>query len=149
MRNFKSPWGQRKVELEARFWSKVDWDIHNPGCWEWKAAKDPNGYGRFGFAGEVVLAHRLAYELEVGEILLPHLDHKCRNTSCVNPDHLEPVTVRENGMRGKGTGTEAHCRDGHLRSPGNTYIKPNGGPACRPCRTERTREFRLRRRARK
>ena len=66
-----------------RFWSKV-----NPGglCWEWTAARRPDGYGTFGVAGVSLGAHRVAYSLAFG---LPKagltLDHLCRNTSCVNP----------------------------------------------------------------
>jgi hypothetical protein len=45
-------------------------------------------------------AHVVMYERHVG--LVPdglELDHLCRNTSCVNPSHLEPVTHAENMRR--------------------------------------------------
>jgi hypothetical protein len=79
---------------EARFWSYV---TKTEGCWEWKGAKDGDGYGHLGVAGSVVGAHRYAYELLVGPIPEGlHLDHLCRNRPCVNPDHLEPVTQAVN-----------------------------------------------------
>lgn len=73
-------------------------------CWVWQWAKDPNGYGRIntGTTGDSELAHRYIYKSFRGEIpaSLP-LDHLCRNPSCVNPDHLEPVTHRTNIHRGR------------------------------------------------
>lgn len=72
------------------------------GCWAWVSAKDRDGYGLFWLdnARRAVRAHRLLYELLVGPIP-PELqiDHLCRNTGCVRPDHLEPVTAAENSRR--------------------------------------------------
>lgn len=79
------------------FWSYVF--FHEDGCWEWTGAKTAAGYGQFTRRKEY--AHRHAYEDLVGPI--PEglvIDHLCRNPSCVNPDHLEPVTQRENIRRG-------------------------------------------------
>lgn len=88
------------VPLEDRFWRKV---AKGEGCWEWQAARDSNGYGVFnkGEGRGLDRAHRVAYELLVGAIppgLV--LDHLCRNKSCCNPGHLEPVTIGENIRRG-------------------------------------------------
>lgn len=70
------------------------------GCWEWVRALDVNGYGRNG----ATLAHRMVYTRERGPIPEGlHLDHLCRNTLCVNPDHLEPVTNAVNSRRGNMT----------------------------------------------
>jgi hypothetical protein len=70
------------------------------GCILWTGAKNEHGYGRFGIDGITYYAHRVAYVLAVGEI--PEgtsLDHKCRRRACINAEHLEPVTQRENVRR--------------------------------------------------
>lgn len=75
----------------------------NTGCWLWTGcAGSANGYGYFSKrrADGASLAHRAAYELFVGQIPTDlHIDHLCRNTFCVNPAHLEPVTQLENNKR--------------------------------------------------
>ncbi|MDP9224875.1 MAG: HNH endonuclease [Actinomycetota bacterium] len=98
------------------------------------------------------LAHRVAYELLVGPI--PEgltLDHLCRNTSCVNPQHLEPVTVRENVLRGMGWGAKnkrkTHCHRGHPFDAKNTLRIPGGTRKCRTCANQASREYRLRKKA--
>jgi hypothetical protein len=88
------------MEFEERFWSKVAWG-GDEECWQWLRATNRDGYGQFHVPGHGMgAAHRVAYELEVGEI--PKgltLDHNCENKSCVNPLHLEPVTQAENNRR--------------------------------------------------
>lgn len=72
------------------------------GCWEWTAAIQSSGYGSFGYGGKgkTVLAHRWSYEHHVGPISTGlTIDHLCHNTRCVNPKHLEPVTLAENNRR--------------------------------------------------
>ncbi|MFI9344986.1 HNH endonuclease signature motif containing protein [Streptomyces sp. NPDC052773] len=87
------------LDPHAQIMSKVD--KNGPGgCWLWKGHVLPTGYGTVNAFGTVLLAHRAAYRLLVGPI--PDgltLDHLCRVTHCVNPDHLEPVTRRENIRR--------------------------------------------------
>jgi len=119
-----------------RFWEKVD---QSGDCWEWKATKQPKGYGLFGLEGQSRLAHRVAYELTIGPI--PEglvIDHLCRNRSCVNPAHMEPVTSRENTLRGKTLAAEnvkkTHCPKGHPYAGENLYIQPRTGKRfCRAC----------------
>lgn len=89
-----------------RFLEKVE--VDPSGCWLWTAKRNSKGYGIFWTgpktkerAGTWNRAHRVAYRLFVGPIpdgML--LDHLCRVPGCVNPDHLEPVTNRENLLRG-------------------------------------------------
>lgn len=86
-------------EYLARFCRKVN---RTKGCWNWTGGKNPRtGYGRFWVTQEQDrLAHRLAYEWAGNKI--PDgltIDHLCSNKTCVNPDHLEPVTRGENTAR--------------------------------------------------
>ena len=88
-----------RIEPAVRFWAKIQ--RAESGCWIWQGAL-VRGYGSFqtGAAGGSVLAHRYAYELLVEPIPLGlTIDHLCRNTRCVNPSHLEPVTLAENIRR--------------------------------------------------
>jgi hypothetical protein len=131
-----------------RFWEKVE---KTGGCWNWTAGLNAAGYGMFS-DGKTRLAHRFAYEMVVGKI--PdglQLDHLCRNRSCVRPDHLEPVTNRENCLRGESPfakhARQTHCVNGHEFTPENTYLYPPPGVvskytprrACRACLSARAR----------
>lgn len=126
---------------EERFWAKVDKNGPVPlarpdlgPCWVWTGGKHEKGYGRFWFDGSVQPAHRVAYELLVGPI--PdglHLDHLCRTPSCVNPGHVEPVTMLENFRRGRHVNREkTHCPQGHVYDDENTYVE-GGRRHCRIC----------------
>lgn len=97
--------------LPERFWAKVR-PAHGT-CWEWTGSRTKDGYGRFHWNGRLVQAHRLAYETLIETIQPPELksDHLCRNPSCVNPLHIEPVTNAENCRRGKLLNRET-CRKG-------------------------------------
>jgi hypothetical protein len=130
------------LTAEQRFWPKVR---KTDSCWIWTAAKGPLGYGAFWTGERLTGAHRFSYELLVGPIQEGlDLDHLCRNPSCVNPAHLDPVTHQVNlarGETGKATGAKnrakTHCPRGHEYSPVNTYINPGSGQrCCRTCRHE-------------
>lgn len=88
---------------EPRFWAKVD---KSGECWEWTAGLR-DGYGSFkeGTKGRTHSSHRLSYELTVGPIPQGMLiDHRCRNKRCVRPEHLRPVTRKQNGEHRAGPG---------------------------------------------
>jgi hypothetical protein len=117
-------------------------------CWEWTAGRDKNGYGQFrSDDGVTTKAHRLLWELLVGSI--PEgleLDHLCRNPSCVNPAHLEPVTHAENVARGQAGAHHArktHCPRGHEYSETNTYVRPDrlNRRECIICRSDAARRY--------
>ena len=69
-------------------------------CWLWTCSSKLTGYRQCSYQGKLYGAHRLVYTLLVGTIPKGYeIDHLCRVTRCVNPDHLEPVTRRENLRR--------------------------------------------------
>ena len=91
--------GSPKPPPRRNFWDLVD-KAGPGGCWLWLGLKNESGYGRIEVGGRNLKAHRRAYELTVGPI--PDgltIDHLCRTKACVNPRHLEPVTLRENLAR--------------------------------------------------
>lgn len=106
-------------------------------CLVW-TGNAPHGYGTFWLDGRKVRAHRFSYERFVGPI--PdglELDHLCRNTRCVNPEHLEPVTRAENLRRAHWPNSrKTHCKHGHEYTSENTYHW-RGHRVCRTCQKER------------
>lgn len=133
------------AEEAGRFWAKVD---KSGDCWEWTASHNGRGYGQFFVSRNgkkaSIRAHRWAYESVVGPI--PDgltLDHLCRHPWCVRPDHLEPVTMRENLLRGNGwSGRHAratHCPRGHEYTLENTVYDHGTRRRCRTCKNARRR----------
>lgn len=124
----------------------AEWGDRGP-CWEWTAAKT-GGYGVVQFNGRVQRAHRVVYEALIAKIP-DHLesDHLCRNRSCVNPRHIEPVTSVVNNARSDSASAkharQTHCHRGHQFTEANTYLRKRGHKTerfCRECMRERDRE---------
>ena len=134
-----------KLTEEERFWAKVE---ITDRCWLWTAGCS-RGYARFRYeGGQHVYAHRYAWELLVGEI--PEgmtIDHLCRVSHCVNPEHMRVVTHRENVLAEHSQSPSAinfrktHCIRGHSLSGDNLYLRPGAeGWQCRACWKARRRE---------
>ncbi len=135
------------AQLE-RFFRKFE-ICEDTGCWDWIAACESRGYGHF-YAGRYWCAHRVSYELFVGPIPIGlTLDHLCRNRRCVNPEHLEPVSHRENILRGMSpladNARRTHCRRGHPLFGDNVKLE-NGGRRCLCCEWLKIHLYRFRRR---
>lgn len=123
----------------------------NTGCWIWHGCILKGGYGQIQWEGRRQYAHRVSYQIFKGEIFEGlFLDHLCRNRACVNPEHLEPVTPRENLLRGMTKAAEnakkTHCPEGHEYRIENTYIRKtrDRGRGCKTCRVAATRRWRAR-----
>lgn len=140
--------GPKAKPASERFASKLSFKPN--GCVEWTAGTNGVGYGLFHpyttTGNKKVYAHRWSYEQRYGEIPEGlHLDHLCRNTRCVNPDHLEPVTPRVNILRGISdpalNARKALCHKGHPFTPENVYVNPGTGYRnCRECNRIRDRK---------
>lgn len=130
----------------AKFWQRVDKGM---SCWNFRGELI-QGYGhvyvRHHGKRKRIRAHRLAWFLLKGPI--PEglvTDHLCRNRRCVNPDHIELVTNRENVLRGIGLSAQsarkALCLRGHPLTPIRSTQRLR---VCRTCQNERNRQWRLR-----
>jgi hypothetical protein len=126
-----------------RFFKKVN---KTSGCWIWIGAINNYGYGMVQINGSKHSAHRISYEIAKGAIADNlQIDHLCRNRRCINPEHLEAITQKENLLRGETIAaknkSKTHCPKGHPYSKKNTIMKNKGGGyrsrQCRICRNEK------------
>lgn len=126
--------------------------VDENGCWIWQLHLSPGGYGYVKIgprsARVQVMSHRLSYMAFVGEI--PEglqLDHLCRVRACCNPAHLEPVTCRENLLRGEtyaaANVAKSECPQGHPYVAENLR-KNKPGRNCRECHREYMRDYNAR-----
>lgn len=119
--------------------------INTDECWLFAGNKDQAGYGSIWRNNKNLRAHRVTYENFKGEIPEGyHIDHLCRTPPCINPDHLEAVTPRENVLRGIGVAAKSAkrsaCIHGHTYTEANTYMRRNNR-VCRTCAKEWAREY--------
>lgn len=139
-------WGE---PLRTRGWSIED-KIRvrtspepNTGCWFFTGALNEDGYGMLnGGDFDTKIAHRIAYRVFRGE--MPpgtELDHLCRQRSCINPDHLEPVPHKVNVHRGelanyRRSDRKTVCKRGHPLVGDNIAVRPrkSDGGVSRTCR---------------
>jgi hypothetical protein len=83
-------------------------------CWEWNGCLTGNGYGHCALLNEKK-AHRVSYKLHYGDILDKMIImHKCDNRICVNPEHLQQGTHKENMSDMKDKGRAATSYKPHL-----------------------------------
>ena len=122
--------------------------IMNGDCLIWKGAIGNHGYGSISVNGKDYLAHRLAYRL-FHSVDIPvgmTIDHLCRNRICINPLHLELVTLKENILRSNGVSAiyarRTSCKRGHLFTVGNIG-KRRSGRRCLACHREDARNRRI------
>lgn len=106
-----------------RFMSKVH---KTDSCWFWMAGKNGNGYGYFWFENASVPAHRWIYCFFNGRLGYDiELHHKCQTPTCVNPDHLQPLTpsehIKKHGMT-FWQSNKTTCPNGHPYSGNNLYV---------------------------
>ena len=115
-------------------WSRYE---ENPasGCWEYNMSRDRYGYGQISINGWRTRAHRIAFELAYGP--LPEgmtINHKCAVRHCINPDHLEVMTPRENSLDAVARRPRPiECKYGH-RDYG---MSPSGYRWCHTCDNEK------------
>ncbi len=123
-----------------RFMAKVLLRRSDTDCWLWIGAKNKEGYGIFCLDDKTTMpAHRWSFMRFRTEEFKTNLtcDHLCRNHACVNPYHLEMVTLTENILRGIGPTAinkqKTHCKRGHPLT-GTNLLSNNGRRECRQCR---------------
>jgi|MDSZ01.2.fsa_nt_gb hypothetical protein len=160
-----------RASIKDRFWRH---SVKSSDCWEWAGPKNHYGYGVLstgGRNGKSVLAHRYSWELHNGPLPIGDgyhgtvVRHKCDNRSCVNPEHLEIGSQKDNvadmDKRGRRVsnprsgpehhnGGKTHCINGHEFNDKNTYTHPKTGHRyCKVCKSDKAKAARRKERGNK
>lgn len=118
---------KQRIYLEARYIPEP-----NSGCWLWFGPVNWSDYGIVNGYGMKGMAHRSVYKCEVGPIPDDlQLDHKCNNRYCVNPEHMQITTRKEN--MDLSVSRRLTCRRGHPRTEANTRVE-GGAIRCKVCK---------------
>ena len=113
------------MTLIERFWQQVDKPTEDEKCWQWTGRPEGCGYGQIRAGGVKKMAHRVAYELLVGEIPTGlEVDHLCHNRTCVNPKHLRLQDRQQNcqNRRGSNRNSSTGVRGVYMRESGRYRV---------------------------
>lgn len=120
------------------------------GCVIWTGVPDLAHYAGVRGEGKLKRAHQWVWEHHIGPVpdgkVLDHTCHnedpdcpaglECMHRLCIRLDHLEPVTIGENVLRGNGPAAQqarqTHCKWGHELPP---YVGDGKKRECRMCWT--------------
>ncbi len=141
---------QPDIAVLRRIWVKMGTPKE---CWPWLGSLNTDGYPTCmpvaqsrKRLGKVFYPHRLMFHWFKHP--LPNdltIDHLCKNRRCLNPDHMEAVTIAENVGRAV---KRAYCKRGHPQTAKNRYTAPGSGQTrCKPCIKVRNKVTRSNKRA--
>lgn len=135
--------------ITKRQWKLFSRKLDKSGsCWLWTGVVSSNGYGVIQRNGKVIYVHRYSYTYYKGDIPPRYvIDHLCRVPLCVNPKHLEAVTIGENVLRGVGAAArnklKTECPQGHSYTEDGDVYTSKRGRVCRICRNVSLRKTRV------